>query len=411
MLAPHFYPAYGAECLVNSKLALAFLNRGWELTVLSHIDKEYNFFDSSESSEWNRLRDISIPIKSVESWSNKAVLDKIWVFAKTNHITNGMLWVEKCIKVCEQLIEREKFSVIISRAIPEYAHHAAMYLSKKYKIPWIANWNDPVPNSKFPRPGGLGSDAPLKTYTKRFLKAVYENASWHTFPSARLKKYITGYIGGDIENKSSIIPHIALNRFTQIGKENSNRFVMCHVGGLSQKTRNPLYLLQPASNLIRENKICGGTTINFIGNIPQEITEIARNLGIQRNVLAEGWNSYEYCLSKLSTAVVSVLIEEDTSEGIYLPSKISDYLQVGNPILALGPKNGTVRDYIDKCGGGIYAHCSNQEEVSSAIESIYEAWKQGILYDRFKTEVLYDCFNEDTIIKQYKQVFDAICLS
>lgn len=411
MLAPSFYPAYGAECLANSKLALAFLNRGWKLTVISHTNKEYNFFDSSESSEWNRLRDVSIPIKSLESWSNKALLDKIMIFAKTKHITNGILWVKKCVEVCEQLIKREKFDVVISRAIPEYAHHAAMYVSKKYSIPWIANWNDPVPNSKFPPPGGLGPDAPLKTYTKRFLKAVYENASWHTFPSVRLKRYIISYIGGNIENKSSVIPHIALDGLTQPGEKNSSRFVMCHTGGLSLKTRNPYYLLNPASDLIKKNRICTGTMMNFIGNISREITEIARNLGIQKNVSAEGWNSYEYCLSKLSTAAISVLIEEDTSEGIYLPSKISDYLEVGNPILALGPKTGTVKDYIDKCGGGIYAHCSNQEEVSSSIESLYEAWKHGILHDRFKTQVLYDCFSEDTIMEQYKEVFNAICSS
>jgi hypothetical protein len=44
MLAPECFPAYGAEAIVNAKLALAALDAGWKIDVVSrHIEySEYH---------------------------------------------------------------------------------------------------------------------------------------------------------------------------------------------------------------------------------------------------------------------------------------------------------------------------------------------------------------------------------
>lgn len=408
MLAPNFYPAYGAECLVNAKLAIAMLNKGWDIKIISHIDKEYSFFDASESSLWRRLDSVSYPVKAPEAKNSKACIGKLMVVFKTQHITNGMLWVNKCIEVAEQLFHECKFDVIISRAIPEYSHLAAMYLSKKYNVPWIANWNDPVPNTKFPPPGGFGADAPLKLHTRRFLKAAFSNADWHTFPSERLKQYISGYMGVKIDSKSSIIPHIALNDFATNEREAPDKFILCHTGALHVNTRNPYYLLYPFSQVLKSKRIAQNSEVHFIGNIPDEIRKAAQELSIERNVKAEYWSSYESAQLALQRASVSVVIEEDVAEGIYLPSKLSDYVQVGNPILAIGPREGTVRDYLFKEGGGIYSYCKNAHEVCNALEQLYKLWEERLLTKKLNLQNLSHSFSENTVTSLYSQLFSHL---
>lgn len=410
MIAPNFYPAYGAECLVNAKLAIAILNKGWNINIISHIDKEYGFFDTSESSMWRQLDSVSYPIKAPETKDVKAYFDKLIVFLKTWHITNGMLWVNKCIEVAEQLFHKCRFDVIISRAIPEYSHLAAMYLSKKYNVPWIANWNDPVPNAKFPPPGGLGADAPLRLHTRRFLEAAFSKADWHTFPSERLKQYISGYIGIKIDSKSSIIPHIALDNFVTSQRETPDKFILCHTGALHFNTRNPYYLLYPFSQVLKSKLIAQDSEVHFIGNIPGEIRKAAQELSIERNVKVENWSSYERAQLALKRASVSVIIEEDVTEGIYLPSKLSDYIQVGNPILAIGPVEGTIRDYLCKEGGGIYSYCKNTHEVCNAIEQLYGLWADGLLNKELDGQNLAQCFSENTITSLYSQLFGRLPL-
>ena len=406
MIAPSFYPAYGAECLVNAKLVLAMLNKGWEVKVISHINKEYSFFDASAGSPWRRLDSIAVPIKSVESRDFRAYLQKLLVFFKTRHITNGMLWVEKCMDVAEHLLNEQHYDVIISRAIPEYSHLAAMYLSKKFNVPWIANWNDPVPNAMFLPPGGQGHEAKIKYYYQHFLNAAFQRASWHTFPSDRLRRYMCSYIKGNIDKKSSVVPHIYLESVLPETVSKGNVFTLCYTGGASTLTRNPEFIIRPVSELLSKGEI-DDVRIVFVGDCQREVADIAASYGISDKVKSIFWTTYEESLAVVASSDVSLLIEEDCAEGIYLPSKLSDYVSVNNPILAVGPKEGTVMDLLERFGGGVYSHCRDYEKTKKNIKALYDQWRHGNLRKLASIE-LTKYFSESVAMVEYQTIFSKI---
>lgn len=58
MFAPHFPPRRGPEALVNGKLALAMMRRGWNLDVISEATK-HPFERETDASFWDLLKEIT----------------------------------------------------------------------------------------------------------------------------------------------------------------------------------------------------------------------------------------------------------------------------------------------------------------------------------------------------------------
>ena len=60
---------------------------------------------------------------------------------------------------------------------------------------------------------------------------------------------------------------------------------------------------------------------------------------------------------------VLCVIEAKMNEGIFLPSKLSDYSFLNKPILCFSPANGTLVDLINKYGGGIAIDNEDEKNV------------------------------------------------
>src|SRR5207244_3458321 len=72
------------------------------------------------------------------------------------------------------------------------------------------------------------------------------------------------------------------------------------------------------------------------------------------------------------------LLESPMREGVFMPSKLADYLSAGRPILALSPAAGTVADYLS-AGGGLRVDPDNPAAVASALAELYDRWRDGRL--------------------------------
>jgi hypothetical protein len=121
-------------------------------------------------------------------------------------------WARKALFTELGLLSRRKHDFILSRATPQYGHLHALILSWWLGIPWIANWSDPMPPQKAPFPYSQGPNASVRSYLYKYCSAVAHNATWHTFPCERLRKYFCSCLP-EYTVKSSIIPYVALARF------------------------------------------------------------------------------------------------------------------------------------------------------------------------------------------------------
>jgi hypothetical protein len=403
MFAPYCYPPAGSEAIATAKLLLAALDVGWEMDVISQSDLG-QYYPANMNGIWEPITRIVHNIEGIKKGSIFQRLNNSSAVKFPNSL-QSISWSWKALFVGLRLLSKKKYDFILSRATPQYGHLPALIVSRLSGVPWIANWSDPIPPQKAPPPYGQGPDAPVSPYLRSYFLSVAHNATWHTFPCERLRKYFCSYLPECIE-KSSVIPHIALTRFLSQSASIGKDFSLCYIGSLT--FRDPNVFLEGVSRFLQKNKIESSLHIRFIG-LPLEILrETTRRLGLDQILSMEQVKSYEEAQGILVRSTVLIVLEAPCEEGIFFPSKFVDFVQTGHPILAVSPVNGTLTDILTTKGGGIAADCRSPDSVTRAIETLYWAWKMGSLESMYGSSHLFSLFNEQRVISRYLEIFSQI---
>jgi hypothetical protein len=138
----------------------------------------------------------------------------------------------------------------------------------------------------------------------------------------------------------------------------------------------------------------------FVGpDDPETAREIAaRNLSA--NVIWTGPVNYEDSLNYVADSAVCVLVEGDFTEGIFLPSKLCDYITARKPVLAFSPEIGTVADMARE--GGI--RCVKPKDsmgAADALEELFDAFSQSRLHLYRPPETLAQRFEGRRVIQDF----------
>ena len=116
----------------------------------------------------------------------------------------------KKIKAWEYEIKKElsknKFDMVITLASgSEFCSHMAMLRIKNHPL-WIANFHDPFPLHLYPEPYNIKKRLPA-VWLERKTRKIILKADFITFPSLRLKEWMTKYFP-EINEKFFILPHV-----------------------------------------------------------------------------------------------------------------------------------------------------------------------------------------------------------
>lgn len=113
-------------------------------------------------------------------------------------------------------------------------------------------------------------------------------------------------------------------------------------------------------------------------------------------------------MAAMRASHVLVLIEAPLAEGIFLPSKVTDYVQAGRPILAVSPRNGTLADLLGANGGGLAADCTDPDAIYSALRALYDSWARGSLAHDYCPARLRALFSDAAVIPQYEALLERL---
>jgi len=403
MFAPLCYPPAGPEAIATAKLLLGALDAGWEIDVISQSDFG-QYYPTNANGIWGPLTRI---VHNIDGIKKGGFLENVnhWPKLKSFNSLQSISWTRKALFTALRLVSKKKYDFILSRATPQYGHLPALILSRWLGLPWVANWSDPMPSQKAPPPYGQGPDAPVPHYLERYCSAVARNATWHTFPCERLRKYFCSYLP-ECAEKSSVIPHIALTRFRSRSVKMHKGFSLCYIGSLT--FRDPNVFLKGVGRFLEKNRIESPMHIKFVGLPLESLEETTRRLGLNEIVSMEPVKPYEDAQEILAKSNVLVVLEAPCEEGIFFPSKFVDFVQTGHPILAISPSNGTLADILSANGGGIAADCLSPDAVEGAIKTLYVAWKRGSLESMYGSSRLFNLFDEDYVIGQYLEILSRI---
>jgi len=402
MIAPACFPTTNPEAMVNAKLALAMVRGGWDVDVVTAQGKIVSWYPQ-RTGVWGELaeRIHVVPTVAPTLWN------KVWTTSRAAVRTGqiyGARWALPAMRKAIELAGRKDYDVVLSRSHPADAHLAALGVCQRTHLPWIANWNDPDPMVRFPVPYGNGPDAPLAPGIGRFFRAVARRASWHTFPAERLRRYMAAQWPA-MEGKSSTIPHVAMAGPSATPPE-GGEFTICYAGSL-KPPRDARVLLEGAQRFAQRRGLAA-PFLRFMVDHEDLLRQCARQAGAEHLLDVQPPRPYEDMPQHLARSTVLAVIEPELEEGIFLPSKVIDYAQIGRPILAVSPRTGTLNDLLNEHGGGLAVDCRDSTAVEQAIDTLYDCWQRGTLSTRFKSASLLDLFAPARVIQLLGEVIRRV---
>jgi len=408
MLAPYCLQQAQPEAIVSAKFARALLRAGYDLDVLSaESDNRTPLYPPRCAESDDELVRVCHSIRMPGRWTIQNVLLTFDAFLETGYLFKGCGWVGCAARKAAALQRERRYDVVISRNIP--SEIVGLELAKKSGARWIVTWNDPYPRERYPVPYGNGRTAKLSASRERLLKEIVSFAAWHLFPCERLRDYMLSYMAGEVGKKSSIIPHLVDESAAPCPRQSEERcMTIVHAGAL-QPPRGPEQFIKGLSLFVQHEAVDPSMIrVHFIGLVPRNMQRMLKDYSVAGYCELHGGADYAAANRRISCADATLLIEADLDDGIFLPSKLVEYVQCGRPTIAIGPRKGTVNDLITQCGGGVFADCRSPAAIEKSLRVIYRSWRAGRLAEDYAVGKLKDCFTEKRAMATFAEILNAV---
>lgn len=403
-----FAPYTFSESLCNSKLVLAMMECGWSVDVISRMDDGRNY--STEWTEpWLPLKEVTHVVEYKIGNKIARTIDVIKSAIKMDgFVIEGIRWAAHAYDLACQLCKEKEYDVIITRSPSDIPHIVGYKLSRKTGIKWISNWNDPAVTI-WPEPYTHHLSNRKLRLLRKYERLCLSNADVITYPAETLGAIFKKAYPFLKDKLCVEIPHIAL--VNGILKHKSYKkqdvFSLCHSGNLSIE-RNPENTFRAIRELIDEYNI--RMRFDIMGYANEFTQQLIIKYQLEDTVHFIGAYPYIKAIDLLQNYDVLVLIEAILAYGVFFPSKLVDYVQVGRPIIAVSPVNGYVSTMLNTYGGGIAVDNTQYKDIKRALKNMYDKWSQGILCDAYNSALLRDCYSSNSVIDKYNLLFHKLNL-
>ncbi|MCK9220109.1 MAG: glycosyltransferase family 4 protein [Bacteroidales bacterium] len=284
-------------------------------------------------------------------------------------------WIKPSIRYLKKWLHEHPVDVIISTGPPHSMHLIAQSISKKFGLPWLADFRDPWTNIDFYHDLRLSKWANNKHHTLelRVLKkatavTVISQTMADNFSQIypRTYKVITnGYDGADIENRKPA--------------SLDEKFSIAHIGTLVS-SRNPISLWKALSSLLIEEEQFGkDLEIKLVGKVDYSVTASLAEFGLTSLVTKINYLPHdEVTRLQQSVQVLLLIINNTPNSKMILTGKLFEYLAAGRPILCVGPPDGDAADILSETKSGLLSDFQDIETMKKNILYYYHRYKSGI---------------------------------
>ncbi len=413
-ISPEAFPVMTSESICNSKVAYALASAGYKVDVFTCDDRETYPKDNNIDAQLRNHPNLKVfSIKNTKKLLSRSfnintnisnAIFNLGILLKTGYWYNGISIPYTIYKAVESEVEKMgefPYDIIITRAT--YCDLAAILLKKKYGVKWNANWNDPFPDKKFPEPYGRGFDTKLPYFENKIFKTIQKMVDLHTFPTERLRKYQLKCFPLVSDEKTMVIPHMAHSKLLSMVKPDKSvegPLRMVHCGNVG-KPRNPDVFLQALANVAKKRNLNASTlTCFFVGRYDKGLDRKINALGLEEIVSLVPPQTYSNSLGFISTCHISLIIEAQCEEGIYLPTKFVDALQIQVPVFCVSPSLGTLCDIVSKYKVGYICDNTSIEDTERTICKMLDDYVLGNL-PKIDYNIV-SCFYEDSITDLFK---------
>ena len=392
-----FAPLSAPEAILNSKLP--DLLPGYEVDVVTISHEKLGLqldssLDNTTERKFGKIHRVNPPF-----WCTPAIfklLRRFPLFPDRYRLFNKRIF-KRALD-----LEIHKYDVIMTWSQWHSVHSVGLSL-KEYNpnIFWVAHLSDPWSCNPF-----LPSSSIFKKCQKFFEEKTFKNADQIHFTSAEtLRVSLSGYDQAVI-SKAFTVPHAFSKRLVKSqSKKMEGRNIKVRYTGNFYGERNPIALIKAFQSLMQQDiEILKNVQIEFFGawldvkNPSSYISsEYREKIRFRKTV------NYKSSLKVMSEADLLLLIDAPSSESIFFPSKLVDYMSVERPIIAITPE-GTTKNIVRSIGGFVISENSEELVGRGFLEAI-KRYKAGLLNppDKNKTKL----YEAEQVSKIYLTLFDS----
>lgn len=361
-------PVTGPENICNAR-QLAVLSQSKEFKIDLVTRHDNTTYYPKEDIEKYGIKLNSLNFVDVDNTINiKTIWQHFRAWLKFGVIEAGYHWAFAALPLCEKLVKENKYDYIVSKNASSFL--IAYYLQKKYGIKWIASWNDPFPAYLWIAPYGHGNSPENVKKCMRIVK-IMKRADEYLYPNARLAKYVNSYVNADDRN-IHIIPHVMIGEPQKSLKTISRPIKIIHPGQCDAP-RHARSLLLALKELIEEKKMSkNDISLTFMGKTNADEMKLIEEEPLKNVVNMREPVSYHQSLNVLAEYDIALIIEAACKEGIFLPTKVSDFMMAGMRTLAISPRVGVLYDLYEQGYISYYGDVTDVRSIKDALLRIVE---------------------------------------
>lgn len=309
-------------------------------------------------------------------------------------------WIQSATETAYRSATGEK--LIFATMSPFQSAAVAHTLSKRLRIPWVADLRDPWALDEMQvYPTLLHRRIHMQRMEKWLRSAALiimntpeaSSALKAAFPKLREKEVVTitngfdsqdfsGYVARRDDNKFRIVHsgYLHTDSGIRLRKRRFYRLLGGAEPGVDILTRSHTVLLEALDRWCSEHpEICQDVELLLAGQTSKEDRDLASGSRVGRLVRFTGYVSHQESLDLVRTADLLFLPMHNlppTKRSRIVPGKTYEYMASGRPILAAVPE-GDARDYLSRSGT---AHVCRPDDIPGMIrilDRVYNAWKKG----------------------------------
>ncbi len=375
LVSHNFPPTQGPESALVKINALDLLRRGWQVSVLTtEMEHFHQAIDRGTLAglppELEVIRTPSYDASLRRRWGRFGTLIIIilryWLLPEV-----FFLWLLSSVPAGKRWLQRNGPAVIYSRATKHVSNVAGWMLKKATGLPWIAHFSDPWQAALYLNP--------FQTWIAEWLESrIFRDADAIVIVNGNLTGAFAT-LHPEARGKIHVIPHgyEALDHPPAPSQNVGKRpLEAIHAGSFIPRTREPDILFKGLALLNQRLPLKGLLKLTCVGADTTRYQPMADELGVNDFVSLRDSIPFKECQDMVEGSDLLLVLDTPDSGGIYLPTKLIEYLPFEKPVLGVAEKGSAVHRVLEHCHLH-YADQHSEEDIASVFEGLIRQWESG----------------------------------
>ncbi len=302
--------------------------------------------------------------------NSKGWLSKITKWVRLNiFIPDARIgWYPFAVVKGKKIMRQEGIDLIYTCSPPHSVQLIGMALSRKYKVPWVADFRDPW--SALVAYQGQHRSALTRKIDLWFEKRVLRCASRIVVTCHGLKRALE--VDRIVASHKTMVITNGYDPETKAlseSRKNDASFVIFYGGNLSD-VRLPGPLLD-AMEAVMVTGTSRNVVLRIAGSVGRVFWNLVKSKGLEDQIQYIGYVSHEEVLRQhaMSDMLLQV-VDNVPSNHLFVSGKLFDYLGSKIPILAIGPKEGEVHQIIKETDSGFFFGYDEGQELTQMLTMV-----------------------------------------